>query len=42
MKGGEPHSLGGNFYEPTLLTNVNPDMTCVKEEIFGPVAPVLK
>ncbi|XP_069116535.1 probable methylmalonate-semialdehyde/malonate-semialdehyde dehydrogenase [acylating], mitochondrial [Argopecten irradians] len=27
----------GNFVGPTLLHNVKPDMTCYKEEIFGPV-----
>jgi acyl-CoA reductase-like NAD-dependent aldehyde dehydrogenase len=27
----------GNFYEPTILTNVTPDMECFQKEIFGPV-----
>ncbi|KAE8383564.1 Aldehyde/histidinol dehydrogenase [Aspergillus bertholletiae] len=27
----------GNFVGPTIITNVTPDMTCYKEEIFGPV-----
>lgn len=27
----------GNFVAPTILSNVTPDMTCYKEEIFGPV-----
>lgn len=27
----------GNFVGPTLITNVTKDMTCYKEEIFGPV-----
>lgn len=36
--GGEPHSLGGTYYEPTLLTEINPSMQCYREEIFGPVA----
>lgn len=27
----------GNFLGPTILTDVRPDMTCYKEEIFGPV-----
>jgi succinate-semialdehyde dehydrogenase/glutarate-semialdehyde dehydrogenase len=30
------------FYEPTVLTEVNADMTLYSEEIFGPVAPVFK
>jgi len=28
---------GGYFVEPTVLTNTNPNMKVVKEEIFGPV-----
>lgn len=32
---------GGYFFEPSVLTNVTPDMPCVHEEIFGPVASVL-
>ncbi|XP_075188650.1 LOW QUALITY PROTEIN: methylmalonate-semialdehyde/malonate-semialdehyde dehydrogenase [acylating], mitochondrial, partial [Anomaloglossus baeobatrachus] len=31
----------GNFVGPTILANVTPDMTCYKEEIFGPVLVVL-
>lgn len=27
----------GNFVAPTIIDNVTPDMTCYKEEIFGPV-----
>lgn len=27
----------GNFIGPTIITDVTPDMTCYKEEIFGPV-----
>ncbi|WP_343654291.1 NAD-dependent succinate-semialdehyde dehydrogenase [Paraburkholderia caribensis] len=40
--GGERHSKGGNFYAPTVLTNVRDDMTIASEEIFGPVASVFK
>lgn len=35
-------SPGGLFYSPTLLTGVTPKMTIFKEEIFGPVAPIVK
>ncbi|RFC83868.1 NAD-dependent succinate-semialdehyde dehydrogenase [Acinetobacter sichuanensis] len=42
LVGGKRHSLGGSFFEPTLLTNVNVDMRVAREEIFGPVAPVFK
>ena len=32
----------GYFYQPTLLTNVTQDMKIMKDEIFGPVLPVMK
>ncbi|KGO54793.1 Aldehyde dehydrogenase, C-terminal [Penicillium expansum] len=39
--GGKRRSdMGPNFFEPTILTNVSPDMSVVNEEIFGPVAPI--
>ncbi len=41
MTGGKRHSLGGLFYEPTVLTGVTPAMRIFREEIFGPVAPVV-
>jgi succinate-semialdehyde dehydrogenase/glutarate-semialdehyde dehydrogenase len=40
--GGKRHSLGGTFYQPTILTNVKSDMLMVREETFGPVAPLLR
>ena len=40
--GGKPSELGGNFVEPTILTNVTDDMRVFREEIFGPVAPLFK
>jgi succinate-semialdehyde dehydrogenase/glutarate-semialdehyde dehydrogenase len=36
--GGKP--LGGNFFEPTLLTGVTTEMKVAREETFGPVAPL--
>lgn len=33
--------LGGNFFEPTVLTNVTNSMDVIKEEIFGPVVPIV-
>ena len=39
--GGGPHPLGGNFYAPTILTGVDDTMAVFRNEIFGPVAPVL-
>ncbi|PHK36968.1 succinate-semialdehyde dehydrogenase [Nostoc linckia z16] len=31
----------GAFYEPTILTDIHPDMPVFKEEVFGPVAVVM-
>jgi aldehyde dehydrogenase (NAD+) len=33
--------LGGYFYEPTILVDVDNDMRVVREEIFGPVAAIM-
>jgi len=38
--GGSPSERGGNFYAPTILTGVTPDMAVFRNEIFGPVAPI--
>ncbi len=35
-------SIGGNFFEPTLLRDVTADMAVAREETFGPVAPLFK
>jgi len=40
--GGKRHSLGGTFFEPTIITNAKQRMRFSKEEIFGPIAPVYK
>ncbi|GER52787.1 aldehyde dehydrogenase 5F1 [Striga asiatica] len=40
--GGKRHSLGMTYYEPTVITEVNSDMRISREEVFGPVAPLLK
>lgn len=40
--GGKRHQLGGNFFEPTVLTNVPHDAQIFGEETFGPVAPVFR
>lgn len=42
LTGGKRHDRGGRFYEPTVLTNVSGDMICMREETFGPVAPIIK
>ena len=40
--GGKEHVLGGTFYEPTVLTDVTPDMKVAREETFGPVSPLFR
>ena len=40
--GGHRHSLGGNFFEPTVIAGATPDMAFAKEETFGPLAPVFR
>jgi succinate-semialdehyde dehydrogenase/glutarate-semialdehyde dehydrogenase len=42
VTGGRKHELGGNFFEPTVLTEVSHDMSVAREETFGPVAPLLR
>jgi len=36
-----PDKLKGAFYEPTILTNISTKMRVWKEEVFGPVLPVI-
>ncbi len=40
--GGKRHALGGTFFQPTILTNVTPNMMVAREETFGPVAPLFR
>jgi succinate-semialdehyde dehydrogenase / glutarate-semialdehyde dehydrogenase len=40
LVGGRAGDGRGYFYEPTVLAGVPPDARLLKEEIFGPVAPV--
>ena len=42
VTGGKPSSFGANFYEPTLISGVNLSMDISQEEIFGPVASIIK
>jgi len=41
LTGGIRLDRKGYFYKPTVLTNVKLDMKVVKEEVFGPVAPII-
>ena len=40
--GGARHALGGTFFQPTILTDVNSSMMVAREETFGPVAPLFR
>ena len=40
--GGSPHPLGGCFYQPTILNEVSSEMPVFRNEIFGPVAPLVR
>ncbi|KAF5374155.1 hypothetical protein D9615_008809 [Tricholomella constricta] len=40
--GGEPGGGEGYFIQPTIITDVKPEMKVVQEEIFGPVAVLIK
>lgn len=42
VAGGSRHTLGGTFFEPTLLTQMTPEMAVANEETFGPVAPLFR
>ena len=42
LSGGKRHALGGTFYEPTLLADVDTRMLIAREETFGPVAPLFR
>ena len=35
------NELGGAFYQPTLLSDISRDMQVWREEVFGPVLPVI-
>ena len=38
--GGRPRKGPGAYYEPTVLVKVTPSMKVMREEVFGPVAPL--
>ena len=40
--GGKRHKLGRTFFEPTVLSGLDPSMRIAREETFGPVAPVFR
>ena len=42
LTGGRPIERPGNYYEPTVLTNIPKDSPAYREELFGPVASVFR
>ena len=42
VTGGARHELGGNFFQPTILSDVSCEATIFHEENFGPVAPLFR
>ncbi|MCT7375282.1 NAD-dependent succinate-semialdehyde dehydrogenase [Chelativorans salis] len=42
VAGGKRHSLGGTFFEPTVIAEASPEMRFMQEEIFGPVSPIFR
>ncbi|MEW6603306.1 MAG: NAD-dependent succinate-semialdehyde dehydrogenase [Thermoproteota archaeon] len=41
LTGGRPVNREGFFYEPTIISNVSHNMEVVREEVFGPAAPII-
>ncbi len=41
LVGGKPIQRDGFFYEPTIISNVKHDMDVLREEVFGPAAPII-
>ncbi|HEX7323561.1 MAG TPA: aldehyde dehydrogenase family protein [Mycobacterium sp.] len=42
LTGGHRGRTKGYWFEPTVLTDVNHDMACMREETFGPTLPIMK
>jgi succinate-semialdehyde dehydrogenase/glutarate-semialdehyde dehydrogenase len=42
LTGGKPLDRPGNFYAPTVLTNISEESPAYREELFGPVASVFR
>ncbi len=40
--GGKQHSLGGTFFEPTVMVDMTTDMLVASEETFGPLSPIFR
>ena len=42
LTGGERHARGGQFFQPTVLSEAHPDMHVCRNEIFGPIASLIR
>jgi succinate-semialdehyde dehydrogenase/glutarate-semialdehyde dehydrogenase len=42
LAGGKQHSIGGRFFEPTVIADATQAMKVAKEETFGPLAPLFR
>ncbi|KQM22100.1 NAD-dependent succinate-semialdehyde dehydrogenase [Novosphingobium sp. Leaf2] len=42
LAGGQRNARGGNFFNPTVVSGVKPDMKLAREETFGPLAGVIR
>jgi succinate-semialdehyde dehydrogenase/glutarate-semialdehyde dehydrogenase len=42
VSGGGRHELGGNYFQPTILSHVETSMDVAREETFGPLAPIFR
>jgi succinate-semialdehyde dehydrogenase/glutarate-semialdehyde dehydrogenase len=42
LHGGHRHSLGGRFFEPTIVAGATSQMALAREETFGPLAPLFR
>jgi succinate-semialdehyde dehydrogenase/glutarate-semialdehyde dehydrogenase len=42
LAGGARHVLGGQFFQPTVLSHCSPEMQICRDETFGPVAPLIR
>lgn len=42
VTGGQRHSLGGRFFEPTVIVGATLEMKLAREETFGPLAPIFR
>lgn len=42
VAGGQRHSLGGSFFQPTVMTGVSTHAMVAREETFGPLSPIFK